>query len=134
MSTEEQHLETARDYLRALAAGAPFDVIARLLHPDIVFETLPNRIVPTGARADLALMRLAAERGAANVRDQRYDVRAAIAVGDTVALEVEWVGTLVQARDPLPAGFVMRARCAFFLQFRDGRIVAQRNYDCFEPW
>jgi hypothetical protein len=23
---------------------------------------------------------------------------------------------------------------AGFLEFRDGRIVRQRNYDCFEPW
>jgi hypothetical protein len=23
---------------------------------------------------------------------------------------------------------------AVFLEFRDGRIARQRNYDCFEPW
>ena len=34
----------------------------------------------------------------------------------------------------LPAGGEMRARFAVFLQFRDGKIVSQRNYDCFEPW
>jgi ketosteroid isomerase-like protein len=28
----------------------------------------------------------------------------------------------------------MRARFAAFIEFRDGRIVRQRNYDCFEPW
>jgi ketosteroid isomerase-like protein len=32
------------------------------------------------------------------------------------------------------AGGQMRARFAAFLQFRDGKIVAQRNYDCFKPW
>ena len=33
-----------------------------------------------------------------------------------------------------PAGSVMRARFAQFFEFRDGKIVAQRNYDCFYPW
>jgi len=28
----------------------------------------------------------------------------------------------------------MRARFAVFLDFRDGKITRQRNYDCFEPW
>jgi hypothetical protein len=28
----------------------------------------------------------------------------------------------------------MRARFAVFLDYRDGMIVQQRNYDCFEPW
>jgi ketosteroid isomerase-like protein len=28
----------------------------------------------------------------------------------------------------------MRAHIAAFLEFRDGRIVAQRNYDCYEPF
>jgi ketosteroid isomerase-like protein len=31
-------------------------------------------------------------------------------------------------------GDVMRAHFATFIEFRDGKIVAQRNYDCFEPW
>jgi hypothetical protein len=28
----------------------------------------------------------------------------------------------------------MRGRFAVFMEFRDGRIVRQRNYDCFKPW
>lgn len=32
------------------------------------------------------------------------------------------------------AGQVLRARFGVFLDFRDGRIVRQRNYDCFDPW
>jgi ketosteroid isomerase-like protein len=32
------------------------------------------------------------------------------------------------------AGGEMRAYFAVFFEFRDGKIVAQRNYDCFDPW
>jgi ketosteroid isomerase-like protein len=32
------------------------------------------------------------------------------------------------------AGAEMRAHSAMFIEFRDGKIVAQRNYDRFQPW
>jgi hypothetical protein len=34
----------------------------------------------------------------------------------------------------LQPGQEMRAHFAVFLEFRDGRIRRQRNYDCFEPF
>ncbi len=57
-----------------------------------------------------------------------------MAGANVVALEVLWTGTLAVALGTLPVGGQMRAHFAMFLEFRDGKIVAQRNYDCFEPW
>jgi hypothetical protein len=55
--------------------------------------------------------------------------------GDTVALEVLWAGTLAVPLGSLPAGSELRARFAVFLEFqKDGKIIRQRNYDCFDPW
>jgi hypothetical protein len=34
----------------------------------------------------------------------------------------------------LPAGGVMRARYAIFLEFKGGKVWRVRNHDCFEPW
>jgi ketosteroid isomerase-like protein len=48
--------------------------------------------------------------------------------------EFQWSGTLAVPFETIPAGGVMRARFAVFLEFRDGRIIRQRNYDCFESW
>ena len=45
-----------------------------------------------------------------------------------------WVGTLAVAIGTLAAGDEMRAHFGVFLTFRDGLIVQQRNYDCFEPF
>lgn len=65
---------------------------------------------------------------------QTYEIVHAVADGDDVALEIEWTGTLSVPLGSLPAGGQMRARFAVFLEFRDGKIARQRNYDCFQPW
>jgi ketosteroid isomerase-like protein len=124
----------ARRYLAAIEAGASFDEVAAFLTDDIVQEEFPNRLRPSGARRDLAGMREAAEKGGKIMRAQRYEIVNAIAQGDSVALEVRWSGTLAIPFDAIPAGGEMRARFAVFLEFRDGRIARQRNYDSIEPW
>ena len=108
--------------------------LAEFFAPDVLQEEFPNRLVPTGARRDLDGLLEAAERGKQVVSAQRFEVRNAVAAGDRVALEVRWTGTLAVAIGTLPAGGTMRAHFAVFLDFRDGKIAAQRNYDCFDPW
>jgi ketosteroid isomerase-like protein len=65
---------------------------------------------------------------------QIYKIKQEIAVGDRAALEVEWVGTLGVPFESIPAGGQMKAFFAVFLEFREGKITRQRNYDCFEAW
>ena len=54
--------------------------------------------------------------------------------GDKVSLEVLWTGVLAISFGSLSAGSEMRAHSAMFFEFNDGKVVNQRNYDCFEPW
>ena len=86
------------------------------------------------SRRDLAGLLEGRTRGKQGMRSERYEVRNALASGDRVALEVLWSGTLAIELGSLPAGGVMRAHFGVFLDYEDGKIVAQRNYDCFEPW
>ena len=65
---------------------------------------------------------------------QRYEILQAVADGERVAIEFRWTGTLEKPVGSLPAGDQMRGRFAVFMEVREGRIVAQRNYDCFEAW
>ena len=55
-----------------------------------------------------------------------------VASGAQVALEVKWCGTLAVSLGDLTAGQVLRAHIAAYLEFRDGKIITQRNYDCYE--
>ncbi|HVE71078.1 MAG TPA: nuclear transport factor 2 family protein [Thermoanaerobaculia bacterium] len=128
------NLDAARQYLAAIASGATGDSLARFFAPDVVQEELPNRVVPDGKRRKLAAILEGAERGQRVLTGQRFEIRSAISTGDRVILEVLWVGTLAIPFGTIPAGGEMRAHSAMFLEFHDGKIVAQRNYDCFEPW
>ena len=133
-STEEENLAAARRYIKAVESGATGDALAAFYAAGVVQEEFPNRLMPNGARRDLPALLEAADRGAQVMTSQRFQIDSALASGSQVALEVRWTGTLAVPVGALPAGGEMRARFAVFLEFQDGKIVAQRNYDCFEPF
>jgi ketosteroid isomerase-like protein len=130
-----ENLALVRDYLRAVAD--PRETIAslgRFLDPDVVQQEFPNEVAPRGITRDLAALQIAHSKGAQVITQQRYDILHAVAAGDRVAVELEWSGTLQIAFGARPAGSVMRAHVGAFFQVRRRRIVAQRNYDCYQPW
>jgi ketosteroid isomerase-like protein len=127
-------LEIAKKYLLALEAGATGDALAGFFCEDVIQEEFPNRLVPAGARRDLAALLEGAVRGQQLMRKQRYELLGAVEAEDSVALEVQWSGTLAVSVGSLPAGGEMRARFAVFIEFRGDKIARQRNYDCFDAW
>jgi predicted ester cyclase len=134
MSALRHNGEIAREYLRAIEAGETGENLARFLDPEVMLEEFPNRLSPQGRRSGLAQALEAAERGQKLLAGQSYEIHSVIENGKRLALEVTWIGTLKIPVENLPAGSQMRARFAVFLEFRNARIVAQRNYDCFDPW
>jgi ketosteroid isomerase-like protein len=131
---EQANLASVRRYLAALEGGATGEVLAAFFTPDVVQEELPNRLVELGAVRGLDDILAGAERGQKVMAAQRFELVQALASGDWVAVEARWTGTLRVAYGVIPKGGEMHARFAIFLQFRDGRIARQRNYDCFDPW
>jgi ketosteroid isomerase-like protein len=127
-------LELTRRYFAAVEGGATGEALAAFYAPEVVQEEFPNRLAPHGARRDLSAILEAAERGRRLLAAQRYQILQALADGGRVAVEFLWSGTLAVPVGSLPAGAELRGHCACFLEFRDGRIVAQRSYDCFDPW
>lgn len=130
----DSNLETAKRYLNAIAQGIDCKKMAEFFAPEVIQEEFPNRLVPTGAKRNLAALLEGCERGKKVISAQQYEIKNAMVSANIIALEVLWTGTLAMAFGALPVGGQMRAHFAMFLEFRDGRIVAQRNYDCFEPW
>jgi ketosteroid isomerase-like protein len=133
MSRQLENAELVKAYFRALDQSP--DSLAEFYHADVVQEEFPNRFLPNGTRRGLQELREAAERGRSVISSQRFEMLNVFADGDTVIVEAEWSGTVaVPLGDATPAGSVMRARFAQFFEIDAGKIVAQRNYDCFYPW
>jgi ketosteroid isomerase-like protein len=124
-------MERCVAYLHTVAANGDFAVH---LDPEVIFEELPNRVTPKGGRADLAAMRAGAERGQALLASQTYEVLGGFAAGAQVVLEVKWTGVLKIALGSLAPGDALTAQCAMIFELRDGRILRQRNYDCYAPF
>ena len=124
-------LRLAREYLESIGRA---DGGQRFFADDVVQVEFPNRLLPNGATRDLTGLREAAERGRKVMTAQRLEVVNAIASGELVAVEAIWTGTLAVPIGSIPVGGQMRARFAIFLTYRDGKIVRQHNYDCFDPW
>jgi ketosteroid isomerase-like protein len=129
----ETNLDHARRYLKAIEDGDA-NYVLNLFSPNAILEQLPNRIYPNGLRSPVARVSEAFEKGRKIFARQTYEITNEVVDGNTVALEVLWTGTLAIPFGTLNAGSQMRCHSAMFLEFRDGKIVAQRNYDCFEPW
>ena len=126
-------LRLAREYLESIGGADELGGL-RFFADDVVQVEFPNRLVPNGATRDLAALRDAAERGRKVMTAQRFEIVNAIASGEQVAVEAIWTGTLAMPLGSIPAGGQMRARFAIFLTYREGKIVRQHNYDCFDPW
>jgi ketosteroid isomerase-like protein len=126
--------EVVHRYFQAVEQGATGETLAAFFHPEVTQREYPNRLTPKGATRDLRALQESAERGQQVVASQRYEVRHLLAQGDHVAAEVDWSATLKVAVGSLPVGGTMRATLAVFFTLREGRILSQHNYDCFEPF
>jgi len=132
--TATDNLAIARRYLEALENGAEGGALSEFFTKDVVQEEFPNRLHPIGCHRDLAAILDAARKGKKTMRAQKFDILNSISEGDWIALEVFWSGYLAVAVDSLPADSEMRAHFSMWLEFRDGKICRQHNYDCFDPW
>lgn len=133
MSSPSENLAIARQYLKTIESGASPADLAQFFASEIIVEIFPSKFFPNGSRDNLAGILAAAERGKKVMSSQTFAVKNALASGDQVALEIDWTGTLAVPFQTIPAGGQMRAHFAAFLQFKDGKIISQRNYDCYEP-
>ena len=132
--TATDNLEIARRYLEALENGAEGGELAEFFTKDVVQEEFPNRLSPIGAHRNLDAILDAARKGKKTLRAQKFEILNSIADGDRVALEVFWSGYLAVPVDSLPADSEMRAHFSMWIEFKDGKIFRQHNYDCFDPW
>jgi ketosteroid isomerase-like protein len=124
----------AQEYLESVASLGSFENVADFFAADVVIQEFPNQVAPMGRVRRFADLRAAYEQGRQILQSQNHRVQRLFEAGDEIVVELEWTGTLAIPVMNLPAGTEMKAFVAMFLTFREGRIVSQRNYDCYPPF
>ena len=132
--TEANNLSVVRSYIAAIEGGATGDALASFFAPEAIQVELPNRLNPQGGQSDVATIVSRAEQGKKLLKFQSFEVKSEMVQGSRVAIEALWTGVLAVPLGTLAADATLRAHFAMFFELSDGRIRAQRNYDCFEPW
>lgn len=134
MDKAEKNLELVKRLLAAIEEGIVGEGLKEFYDDNVIQEEFPNRLSPNGATRDLQGILEASERGQKVLTKQRYQIRNILANESQVAFEALWTGTLAVEIGSIPVGGEMEAYFAQFIEIRDGKIVAQRTYDCFKPW
>jgi hypothetical protein len=122
------------EFLEVLQSRKSFGEPERFYHPDVVQIEYPNTLTKHLTTRNLSELKTASDRGLQVLQKESYEVINSFASGNTVILEVIWRGTLSIALGNIPAGGEMKAYFAQFFEFKDGLIISQRNYDCFESF
>jgi ketosteroid isomerase-like protein len=128
-----EHERLVRDLLAAIETQAPVETIAMYWHPDAEQVELPSLMRPNGHRRTLAEMLEGYAAGVALLSRQAYDVLTVVDDGERLAVQLRWTATTTVEAGALPAGSDLVAHVAIFYEFRDGLIVRQSSYDCYEP-
>ena len=128
-----EHEQLVRDLLRAITDNAPAEVISTYWHNEAEQIELPSLMRPRGHTRKLAEMLEGYRAGAGLLLWQQYDVDNVVDNGEQVAVQLRWTATTAVDAGALPAGTELVAHVAIFYAFRDGKVLRQSSYDCYEP-
>jgi ketosteroid isomerase-like protein len=128
-----EHERLVCDLLQAITDDAPADEVAAYFHPDAEQVELPNLMRPHGHTRPLAEMIHGYRAGSGFLMRQAYDIHHVVDDGERLAVQLRWTATTAVDAGALPAGTELVAHVAIFYEFKDGRILRQSSYDCYEP-
>jgi predicted ester cyclase len=117
----------------AISRRAGVTELATYWHPDAVQVEHPSLLRPAGHQRGLAELLEASNVGLQMIDDQHYDVHNIIEEGERVAVQLTWSATTAVDLPGLAAGTQLVSHVAAFYEFRDGLLLSQSSYDCYEP-
>jgi ketosteroid isomerase-like protein len=124
----QRYLDLVADPTSDLAA------IEAVLDPEFRFIEHSNLMSPAGSERDRTIVLDSIPQGRMLLSSQRFEVHDHAVVGDTrVITRAFWEGRLAMGAGLLGIGSSLRADLAMFFDVRDGRIVRQENFDCYQP-
>lgn len=130
---EARNMEVVRTYLGAVER-LDVEAAAACLDPVIEQVERPNRLYKDGQVRGFEQMKRDLPRAAQVLQRQSYDVATVFASGEQVVVEARWEGIVNVPLGRLMPGDAMVAHIAMIFTVKDGKIVRQVNYDCYEDF
>ncbi len=123
-----------KEFIHTLQNRKSAAELLRFYHPDVEQIEFPNTLTKAKTVRTLADLENASNKGNKVLQKEEYEILKSYAFKNTVIIEAIWTGTLALPIGAIPIGGQMKAYFAQFYEFKDGKIIRQRNYDCFEPF
>jgi len=130
----EKLTEIAAQFIKTLQNRNSAEELIPFYHEDVEQIEFPNTVTKNKAIRNLEDLKLASERGKKVMQKEELEIIKSYTFGNTVIIEALWIGTLAVPIGNIPIGGQMKAYFAQFYEFKDNKIIKQRNYDCFEPF
>lgn len=131
---KNQLIEITKDFITMLQTRKSSDELLNFYHTDIEQVEFPNALTKNITVRKLDDLLLASERGMKVLEKEEYEIINTYSFENTTIVEMKFIGTLAIPIGNIPKGGKMIAHFAQFFEYKDGKIIKQRNYDCFEPF
>ncbi|PQJ09979.1 hypothetical protein CJD36_014870 [Flavipsychrobacter stenotrophus] len=129
-----ENLNIVLAFLKTLENRTSSAELDQFYHPDILQTEYPNTLTKNTANRTFDVLKDAADKGKIVLQKETYEVVNSYEHSNTVIIEAIFRGTLAIPVGNIPVGGEMKAYFAQFYEFKDGKIIKWRNYDCFEPF
>ena len=131
---EAKNSDIVTEFLKALSDGKSGDELKQFYDEEVVQTEYPNLLTGKTIERNLVEILEASVRGKQVITSQNYEITKSYAVDDNVIIEAIWTGVLAIPLGKLAAGDEMKAYFSQIYEFKNGKIIKQRNYDCFEKF
>jgi len=128
----QQNLELALNLIKTMEGEIAGEILQHYYDEDIIQIEYPNAFTPKLVTRCFNDLNEGNAKDQLSLKDQEFDVRKTYSFNNTVIVEAVWSGTLAAPWGSMPSGRHLKAYLSRFFEFREGKIIRQRNYDCFE--
>ena len=130
--TSSTPLDCVLGLLRAIESGGGAGALDPFLAEDYVLTEAPHLLAPQGSTRTRAEVLDGAEHSGEIVYGQHFEIRRSTCEGGRVVVEADWSAILQMDLPYWDKGDEIRARTAAVFEVRDGRIISQHSYDCYD--
>ena len=127
-------IETVKKYISTIEEKNDIAEVFQFYHPDVEQIEYSNILLKNKTIRRLNDLKEAYLKGKAVLQSEKYKIINSYEQNNIVIIEAEWIGVLAVPFGSKKIGDEIKANFAQFYEFENGKILNQRNYDCFEQF